>query len=793
MVKPGIFIRILLKNRLLSAISLIGLALGISSCIFISLFVIDEFTYDSRHENLDRIFRVTTKINSENSTDHVVISPSPVADAFRENFPEVSEAVRFMNMGTETTIKRGNLLFKEASVFKADSSVFRVFSYRILKGDPRTALSAPQRVVLTESIAKKYFSGEDPLGKTINMSGREFLVTGIMEDIPLNSDLRFPMLASMDSSDYSGDWFDFSYINYVMFDRESMKAPGFRLSLEKKIAVLVEDKINGPLREHKQSTTCTLHLQPLKGLHFQAPLLYDTPKGNRNYSFIFSSVAFLILIIACLNYINFSIVQSVGRSKEVGVRKVVGAAFSQLILRYIGESLFFTLLALLLAGAVTVALMPVFNELTDRNFTASDLLDQKVLPVLLSILFVVGILAGTYPAFFTSSIRTVQALKGKVATPAGQFVRKVSIGIQFFISIGLLICTGIVSGQMSFIKKYDLGFRKDNVLVITSPADSSRYDKFRVFKQYLRGQASVQSVALGGVGSLPGSPQEMGSITIRTDGKEDVRMVSFNAVDEDYLPSLGIGVVQGRNFDGRMSDFRNSVLVNEAFVKMMGWENPLAQQVSWKGSYRNVIGVVRDFHFRSLYNKVEPQLITHHGNEISHVFVAFSGSALPDRMDDLNKKWNEMFPDEPFDYNFLDETVNAQYRNEQKAMRVFTCFSALTIVISFLGLFGLTSLTVYQRKKEVGIRKIAGAPYISILVLFAREYVMLIIFSILLVSPLCWWVMSRWLESFPFRDSIDFSIFLATSACTVIVSFLTIAFALSRISTSKLTTLIGEQ
>lgn len=773
-------------------INLVGIALGISSCVFIGLFVIDEFSYDSHHQYLDRIFRATTEITSENSVDHVAISPSAVASALKENYPEVVAAVRFSNMGTETTIKQGDNLYKEKNVFKADSNVFQVFSYKMIKGDPDDALTAPQRVVLTKSIAEKYFGSGESLGKTLMISRKDYLITGVMEDVPMNSDFRFTMLASMDTSDYSDDWFDFSYIHYVLFDDKSVRAPGFISSFEKKITELVDDKMNRPLRENKQNTTCSIHFQPLKGIHFQSSLLYDTPKGNKNYSYIFSCVAVLILIIGCLNYTNFSIVQSIERSKEVGIRKVVGAAFSQLIVRYISESMLFTALAVLLAGIITALMMPAFNELTERNFTVLDLFNGKSISIVLVMLFVVGIVAGSYPAFYTSSIKPVQALKGKVTTPKGQIIRRISISSQFFISIGLLICTGIVYRQMIFIKRYDLGFKKDNAMVIKVPSDSSRYEKFQFLKESLLKSASVKSVALGGLGALPGAVPELGSATLKTDGKDDVRMVSYNAIDEDYLPSLGIGITQGRNFDGRLSDFKNSILVNEALVRMMGWDNPLAQQVAWKDGFKNVIGVVRDFHFRSLYNKVEPQVIGHHGKEVSYVFVVFSGLNFSDQIESIRNEWGNLFPDEPLDYTFLDESVNAQYRNEEKAMRVFTYFSALTIIISFLGLFGLTSLTVYQRKKEIGIRKIIGAEFLSILLLFAKEYLGLIIISIVLVSPVSWFVMNRWLESFPYRDSISLFIFMGTGIGVIAISLMTIAFSISRIAKSKPVNLIAE-
>lgn len=789
-----IYFRVLFKNKVLSLINLLGLALGISSCIFITLFVLDELGYDSQHQNLDRIFRVATKIVSESSVDDVPISSSPLAYALMQNYPEVEEAVRFSpnTLGEVSTIKQGNNLYKEKDVHKADANVFKVFSYKMISGNPQEALVAPLRVVLTQSIAKKYFDSEEPLGKTLTIGQKDHLVTGVMEDLPLNSDLKITMLTSMDSTDRSDDWFDISYYTYVLFNKKSLSASGFVLSFEKKLNELVNDKMNRPLRENKQNITCSIHFQPLQGIHFQPSLLYDTPKGNKNYIYIFTCVAFLILIIGCLNYINFSIVQSIERSKEVGIRKVIGASFSQLVSRYIGESFLFTLLALMLALAFAILMMPVLNDVTSKDFGAIDLFDSKIAITLCSILLVVGILAGSYPAFYTSSIKPVSALKGKVTTPKGQAIRKISIAAQFFISIGLMICTAIVHDQMTFIKNYDLGFKKDNILVITTPSDTTLYPKTRFFKEGLLKNPDIKLVAAGGIGSLPGSSPELGGVTIKTDGKDDVRMVNFNYVDEDYIKALDIRVIQGRNYDGRASDMKNSIMVNEALVNMMGWKNPLEQKIVWKSTIKDVIGVVRDFHFRSLYNKVEPQLLVYHDKEISTLFVVLNGARLSDRISQIREEWNKVFTDEPFVYRFLDESINAQYQSEEKAMNVFTYFSILTIVISCLGLFGLSSLTVYQRKKEIGIRKIVGADFLSIIILFAKEYIGLICIAIISVSPLAWLMMNHWLESFPYRKTVTFSIFIIIGAGVILVSLFTIIFSISKILKSKPVNLIAE-
>lgn len=789
----NIYFRVLFKNKLLSFINLTGLSLGISSCLFISLFLFDELNYDFHHTNIHRIFRISSKIVTEASVDKIAISSRRLAETIKQTFPEVEEAARFGVEDKVLTIRKDDDLYKETDVCKADPAIFRIFTYPFLQGDPRHALDEPLRVVLTRSTAEKYFGHEDALGKMLTIGMRDFQVTGVMEDLPSNSDLKISLLMSMDSTDNSDDWFDFSYYSYVLFSEKQKLTPAFIAGFEKKLQAVVEDKLNRPLRENKQAMVISHWFQPLNGLHFEESLLYDTPKGNRDYIIVLSCVAFLILLIGCLNYINFSIVQSLERSKEVGIRKIVGASFLQLVWRYICESFLFTLFALIAAVAITILMMPFFNEVTSKSFTAAVLLDSRILVVMVSLLFMVGLLAGSYPAFYTSAIKPVLALKGKVTTPKGQVIRKVSIAMQFFISIGLMSATLIVYNQMSFIKNYDLGFRKDNVVVFTAPTDTTLHASLEVLKQNLLRNPGIKAVALGGWGSVPGDSPQLGSHGFRSDGKDEVRMTSAIHVDEDYLPSLGIEIVEGRNFNGSLNDFRHSALVNEALVKMMGWKNPLEQKAyGRKGQLLDIIGVVRDFHFLSLYNTVGPTVITYHNKEIISLFVVLEGASLSHQFEVIRDEWEKVYPNEPFLYKFLDESVNAQYEKEERAMEVFTYFSVLTLSISCLGLFGLSSLTVYQRKREIGIRKIVGADFASIATLFAKEYLALIFLAIIVVSPVCWYLMNNWLETFPFRTTINVFVFVSIGISVLLISLFTIIFSVSKISKTTPINLIAE-
>jgi putative ABC transport system permease protein len=793
MLSLKVYIRFLWKNKGLTLINIGGLSIGIASCLFINLFVTDELSFDLHEKNIDRIYRVTTKIVAEGSVDHIAITASALADHMQQNYPEVEKVVRFNVMGNDITVKRGDALYKEKRIVKADSNVFDVFSYEITRGNPSSALSHPHQVVLTESTAKKYFGTDDPLGQWLTIFDKEHLVSGVIKDLPANSDLWFTMLASMDSTDRRDDWFDFGYREYVLFRENTVTSAGAIPMFEKKINEVIEDKVNRYLREQKHVLTFSLHVQPLRGLHFQKALLYDTPKGNKNYVYILSCVAILILLIGCLNYVNFSILQSIERSKEVGIHKVIGARFSQLVVRYLVESFLLSAVSVVLAILIATILMPVFNGVVERNFSIHDLFSVRSVQIIVLILIVVGFVAGSYPSFYTSSIKPVLALKGKIASPRGQWIRKISVASQFFISIGLIICTFVIYQQMAFVRDYDLGFEKDNVLVLEPPNDSTMYERTLAFKTNLKNHSTIENVSVGGPGSLPGADTNRGSINLVTDGKQEARMVDYVGVDEDYLSTLGMRVVEGRSFDSWPGDKTNAVMVNEALVHMMGWKKPLEQKVSFEdGKFTDIIGVISDANYTSLYNKIEPQVFVPVKRYL-YVYVSLGSPQLKEAITFIRSEWEKTYPNEPFAHKFLDDSVAAQYAKEEKLMSVFTYFSVLTIIISCLGLFGLSSLAIYQRRREVGIRQVVGADFSSILLLFAREYIALIGLSTILVSPFVWFGMESWLETFPYRDQLSFTPFILIGGSVLLVSIVTVALSIQKISRTKPVVLIAEQ
>lgn len=786
----GLF-RSLLRNKTLTAINLSGLALGFSSCILIVLFLFDELGYDRHHINLDRIYRITTKFVSDGAVDNIAISASPLPEVLKESFPEVEECIRVNAKGAGVTIRTNSGIFQEDNMYSVDPGIFRVFSYKFIQGNATTALSQPKSLVLTKSQAEKYFPTGDALGKVLRIEDNDHQITAVIEDVPLNSEIYFSMLVPLDTINHK-DWFDFSHYVFVMFNKKSLEDPSLITSFQKKLNKLADDHINAAIRKESSTLTASMSIQPLRGLHFDNSLQYDTPKGNKDYVYIFVCVAVLILFIACINYINFSIVQSMEKSREVGIRKVIGSTFVQLVVRYITQSIILTFVALLLSIAIVYLILPQFNDLVDRNFSLSDLFRFEIIASIFVIMIITGVLAGSYPAFYSSSLKIVNALKGEVATPAGKSIRKVSITIQFAVTLGLLIGTIVIYSQMKFIKNYNLGFLKDNVIAIRTPEDSLRYQAIVSFRNELSlNNRIVKSLSLVGDGGMPGDPEDehRGSQTLRNgEGKEEVRMINNTFMDEFYIDALGIEIKLGRNYNGSENDKENSIIVNEALVKAMGWKDPLSQTILW-GKERTVIGVVGDIHYKSLYNPVQPQYFVPHKYRIVNVFVRLNASGS-EAINEIQQVWSKHFADEPFRYRFLDDTLNKQYKQEQTAMSILTYFSGLTIIISIFGMFGLSLLSAVQRKKEIGIRKVIGADFKDIALLFSKEYFLFILIAIVLVSPVVWYLMNEWLNSFITHAPLQVSIFIVVGLAFSVVALASVLISIGKIARVKSVDLI---
>ncbi len=796
-----VYVRVLARNGMLSAINLAGLAIGLAGCLLSFRYVSDELSYDSYHENAPRVYRITSEFITAGVPEYAALSSYPLAKELKDKFPEVEEICRFI-FGNDVNVKRGDVLFKEKLLVHADPTVFKLFSYQLLEGDAATALAQPGQVVLTQSAARKYFGSEDPLGKTLSINKTDHIVTGVMQDIPDASDMSFDILASMDEADKTDKWFDFSHHSYLLFNAKSVMAPSWRDDFEKKLMKVADDKFNNALKAEGQELVIKLHLQAFEGIHFQKPLLFDLPKGNLNYIYLVALVAIFVLTVACLNYVNFSIAQSIERCKEVGIRKIIGARFSELVVRYTLESVSFAGIALIAAAGLVLVFLPIFNSLTGKSFLWNDFMTVPIMGSAIGLVLIVGVLAGSYPAFFTSSMKPVLALKGKVSTAGGKGLRKTAVAIQFAISIGLIICTLAAIRQMNFIQRFDLGFRKNDVTVVALPADTLAAGKARQIGDLLQGNQAVQLVSICGVGAIPGDEPEKGVIDVKTGDKVNVRMVNQLFVDDDYITALDIKLKDGRYFDKKnAADQDHSVLVNESMVRFMRWKDPIGKKLFWSGNQEfTIIGVVRDFHYRSLKVNVEPQVVIHVADEHpatmrapKNLIMSYFPGERDKAVEALQKAWSTVYPDDAFAVRYLDDTVQAQYASDDRTARIFLSCSVLAIVISCLGLFGLSSLSIRQRKKEIGIRRIVGAGLLSILQLLAREYVLLVAAAFILVAPLSAWLTNRWLENFTFKEPVGPGPYLFAGFGILILAIFTIGLSVYRISKSKVATLVRDE
>lgn len=790
----GLF-RHIARNKSLTLLNLTGLALGFSSCLLIALYLFDQLKYDAHHSNLDRIYRINTRFVTEGMVDDIAISAAPLPFALT-NFPEVEEVVRFDHKGNGVKVKTSDGVFREKLVYAADPSVFKIFSYDFIDGNPHSALEGLYQVVLTRSAAIKYFGATNVSGSILEVDGQDHLVAGVMEDLPDNSDLTFSMLLSMPADIKNDDWFDFGYYVFVLFTEEATKDPASIKAFNKKLERLADEHINAAIKKENVNMSGSMSVSPLHGLHFDNSHQYDTPKGNRSYIIIFASVAILILVIAAINYINFSIVQSMERSREVGIRKVIGSTFKQLVVRYILQSIVLTFIGLILSIAIVAVLLPFFNDIVDRHFSLSQLLTTEIVISIIAILVVTGVLAGSYPAFYGSSMRIVDALKGHVASPGGKLIRNSSITIQFAITLALVIATVIVYLQMQFINNFDLGFRRDNILVIKTPEDSVHYPTLTAFKTaLLQLPTLVKDVSLAGDGAVPGDPNDSqrGSLTLtHEEGKEEVRMINYTSIDEQYFKMLDVKIKAGEPYAPYdIHDQKYVVVINDALAQSMGWKDPLSQSINFNGHVRKVIGVVGGVHFSSLYNPIQPQIFVPHNYRIVSALVALQPNA-DNELSQLQQIWIKYFPDHPFTYNYLDDTINEQYRQERIAAKVLTYFALITIAISLMGLIGLSFLSAFQRRKEIGIRKIVGADFKDIALLFSREYFLLVTLACMVAIPGTWYLMDTWLATFVQRANVNIFIYLVAALLFAITAFVAIALSITRLSRINSTQLIRE-
>lgn len=758
-----------------SLLNILGLTIGITFSLLLIFYIKDEFSYDRYNENAARIYRVSSYIREPDKDPMKWVSSQvPLAAALQKDYPEVEQATRFLPAGTPM-FKYGDVHFYEDKIYFADSNVFKVFTYPFIEGDPATALVEPHSIVLTESEAIKYFGkSQGDIGKALaNDKGEVFKVTGVIRDIPKHSHLLFNALISESTAakNFGDSWGSFFLFTYVLLRPHTDGA-----AFEKKLIPMY----NKYMASIFDQFHIKIHyvVQPLLSIHLHSDMDGEPEQvGSMSYIYIFGSVAFFMLLIACINYMNMATARSGRRAKEIGIRKVTGAAKSQLISQFLVESMLTAFLSLLLSILLVALCLHGFNTLSGKFISFQALLDPGTLAILVAVVVFVGLVGGSYPAFYLSGFNPIDTLKGSLSKGSSNVnLRRVLVVVQFSISMTMLICTWVVARQLQYLRSIDLGFNKDQVLCVAVNSSSDLHGKIEVFRNEVAGNPDVLSVSTASATPGHGVGLNLFSVESR-DGYVDKGVNSYR-IDENYFKTLGMQVKTGRNFSG-LSDTLRGLIVNESMVRYFKWDDPIGKKVKYPGDtsgyYMQVVGVVKDFNQLSLYDTIAPLMLRYAADNNS-IQVKLRPGNIPAAIAGLEKIWKTDFPDLPFSYTFLDQDFDSQYAADQKRGKIFTAFSVLTILITCLGLLGLIAFITQQRQKEISIRKILGASTGEIVPLLARNFVFLVGLSCLIAFPVSYYFMSHWLKVFKHNTGLTPIPFLLSALTVLFITLLTVTF-----------------
>lgn len=784
-----ISIRTILKDRTYSLLNITGLTIGITCSMFLLMYILHELSYDRYHKNAQNIYRVISNIKEPDNAFTWAVAQIPLAEELRDNYPEVKNAVRFFGTG-RTLYKNDDKQFYEEKFFLADSTAFDMFSYEFLHGDEVTALDNPFSVVLTEKTAGKYFEEiSAAVGQSIqNQQGEEFKVTGVMRDVPLNSHFIFDGLISRNTRPgFQGSWGNFGVFTYLHLP------DGYDLSkMYVSLDSVIKQKVD-PIFE-QFGISIKYELQPILDIHLHSKIQDEAEAGGDiSYIYIFASVASFMLIIACINYMNLATARSVNRAREVGMRKVMGSQRRQLIAQFITESVVIALIAMLLSILLIYALLPSFNDLANKSLPFSYVLRTPVILSLLAIVILVGVIGGSYPAFYLSGFNPVNVLKGKLVSKGGNALfRKFLVIFQFAISIFMLISTLVVFDQLQYMRNKDLGFEKERVVRLSLNERPLR-EKAQGLVDRLKLTPEV-----AGVGMASSSPgQGIGKLLLKVEDNEGQmtdRGVDLFSADFDFVKTMGMVIVQGRDFSRDViSDTTYAVLVNESMVKRMSWKDPIGKKFVFAGGGPNnadiekrVVGVVKDYHQNSLYDPIEPLMILLDKNN-SNIFVRTTEGDVRQSISAIEKAWKEIFPTYVFEYDFLDADFNSQYKADEKRSQIFTAFSGLTIIIACLGLLGLAAFTTEQRTKEIGVRKVIGASVRHLVLLVSREFFILVGIGMLLAFPVAWYFTNSWLQNFAYRIELEgeWPTFVLSALLAFVITLATVGYHVTRAASAN--------
>ncbi len=768
--------RNLFKHKGYTFINIFGLAVGIAVCVLIFKFVSHELSYDTFHEKSERTYRVTMHMEDYS----LAITPSMASPTMQEEFPEVETGVRLYHAGrfSPVVVRHENTAFEERSFGYADSTFFEVFDFELLSGNPETALAQPNTMVISRDIAAKYFGNENPVGKSLIINNDQtFEVTGVMENMPDNSHFQLDFVASLITRSSWSQLVDdelqgAQFFTYVVLNEANQDK-------------VLEQKVNNYVQENYQRAQVrdvSLGLQPLTDIHLYSDLESEIqPQSDIQYVWAASAIALLILIIACINYMNLATARSSQRSQEVGVRKVLGSDRGSLVAQFYGESAFLTFIAIIFSVLLIELFNPWFNQLVGQQIDVAAA-SPFIIGLLLSIGLIVTLLAGSYPALLLSSFSPSSVLKGKSQTNGNSSLRKGLVVFQFAVSVVLIIGTLTIYQQVNYVQQKELGYQKENVLVMTSYDEVE--DRFDTFKSLLMQNPGINNATMAS--ETPTNIQ--GGYTINVDGIEnsDRNVITGLLADHNFTETLGIDLVAGRSFtetdykianQGELEDRTFNFLINESMAQYLG-EKPgdlLGRQTVVNGRRGSIVGVIEDFHFAPLHKRIGPLVVFPQAG-FNKLLVSFNTDDTRQSLQETQKAWQKLFPNYPFEYQFLDQEYDALYQQETRAGQTFSGFAILAIFIACLGLLGLSAYMVERRTKEIGIRKVLGASVSQLVFLLSKDFTKLVLISIAIAIPAGWWLMNSWLQDFAYRINLGIWEFVIAGATALLIAWLTVSW-----------------
>ncbi|MES2006191.1 MAG: ABC transporter permease [Bacteroidota bacterium] len=783
--------RNLMKHKFISFINLFGLTVGLTCCLLITVYILHETSYDRYNKNANRIYRVTRSFNNQDGAVTLRLSTvaPPFAPLLQNYFPDIQKITRLLP-GGKTPVKYGEKLFTEEKLFYADEHLFDVFTVNVTSGNPQKALLDPYSVMLSEEIAKKYFGNEDPMNKVIKINNQFNLkVTGTFRSFPENAHIHPEIMVSFntlrDTAVYGERQLETNFGNNSFFTYLLLPENYPVQSIEAQFPAFLDAKVHfpGAPATYKTSSGTKLGVQKLTDIHLRSHLDYEAEEnGDINRVYVFSAIALIILLIACINYMNLSTARSTLRAKEIGIRKVSGATKRELIAQFLSESVLIAWLAMLLAILCTWLILPALNKLAGLQLSPSLLFTWKwMLPIIL-IPFAVGIISGIYPALFMSSFQPVKTLKGLFRVGGRNIsFRKVLVVSQFGISIVLIITTAIVFQQLRYLQNASMGFNREKVVILPYYFTSgSQYESFRndlLTSSQIKNMGRSSRIPTGRLLDSQNAGAESGDSL-----KPVTTELKYLATDHDFIPSYGIQMAAGRNFSRSFSTDTAGFVLNEATVQVLGWKSAdkaIGKNFQYGNTKGKVIGVVKDFHFESLHQRIVPIVMTlpkpTQANFFNQLSVKIGGNNTSEALATIESSWRKYLPEMPFEFSFLDDKFDALYLSEKRQSSLFTIFACIAIFIACLGLLGLSAFAITQRIKEIGIRKVLGASAGTIVVLLSKDFLKLVIIAALIAFPVAWYAMHQWLADFAYRIDISWWIFIAAGIIAAAIALITVS------------------